>query len=140
MRKLTRTEANFENLLEAALLVEGHCSHAEHGCNCRGCDECEENYMMDSEEGEKESLADLIGRYVEGKPNTKVRYGDDPRADSKEYDEEQEGMTGPVGTAIDILSRQKQIEAGSPEVKRLLNPAKKIIQDLTTNLSRGSYK
>ena len=49
-------------------------------------------------------------------------------------------MTSPVGTAIDILSRQKQIEVGSPEVKRLLNPAKKIIQDLTTNLSRGSYK
>ena len=100
--------------------------------------------MMDSEEGEKESLAYLIGKYVEGedKPNTDVRYGNDPRADieEEECDEEQEGMTGPVGTAIDILSRQKQIEAGSPEVKRLLNPAKKIIQDLTTNLSRGSYK
>jgi len=139
MRKLTRTEANFENLLEAALLVEGHCSHASRGCSCRGCDECEENYMG-YEEGEKESLADLIDRYVEGKPNTDVPYGDDPRADDEEYDEEQEGMTGPVGPAIDILSRQKQIEAGSPEVKRLLAPAKKIVQDLTTNLSRGSYK
>jgi hypothetical protein len=142
MRKLTRTEANFENLLEAALLVEGHCSHAAHGCSCRGCDECEENYMAEYEEGEKESLADLIDRYVEGKPNTKERYEGpnylgDPRADDEEYDEEQEG---PVETAIGILSRQKQIEAGPPEVKRLLAPAKKIVQDLTTSLSRGSYK
>jgi hypothetical protein len=140
MRKLTRTEANFENLLEAALLVEGHCSHASHGCSCRGCDECEENFKAEYEEGEKESLADLIDRYVDGKPDTDVPYGDDPRADDEEYDEEQEGMTSPVGTAIDILSRQKQIEAGSPDVKRLLAPAKKIVQDLTTNLSRGSYK
>jgi len=150
MRKLTRTEANFENLLEAALLVEGHCSHAAHGCSCRGCEECEENFEMESnsnstmDPGEEMAirLAELAELYFGGeeKPDTDVPYGDDPRADDEEYDEEQEAMTSPVGTAIDILSRQKQIEVGSPEVKRLLNPAKKIIQDLTTNLSRGSYK
>ena len=107
MRKLTRTEANFENLLEATLLVEGHCSHAEHGCSCRGCDECEENYMMESEEEEKESLADLIDRYVEGKPNTDVPYGDDPRADDKKYNmgEEEEGILNVFSQAMEIASK-----------------------------------
>jgi len=118
MRKLTRTEANFENLLEAALLVEGHCSHASRGCSCRGCDECEENYMMESEEGEKESLADLIGKYVEGKPNTDVPYGDDPRADDEEYDnpdEEQEAFQiGDIGDVIKTaveLPTEKELKA-----------------------------
>jgi hypothetical protein len=62
MRKLTRTEANFENLLEAAILVEGRCSHAAHGCSCRGCDECEENYTgySDDEDADRESLHDLM--------------------------------------------------------------------------------
>jgi len=62
MRKLTRTEANFENLLEAAILVEGRCSHAVHGCRCRGCDECEENYTggSDDEDADRESLHDLM--------------------------------------------------------------------------------
>lgn len=62
MRKLTRTEANFENLLEAAILVEGRCSHAAHGCSCRGCDECEENYTGYSEDegADRESLHDLM--------------------------------------------------------------------------------
>ena len=136
MRKLTRTEANFENLLEAALLVEGHCSHAEHGCSCRGCDECEENYMMDSEEGEKESLADLIGRYVEGedKPNTDVRYGDDPRADDEEeeYDEEAEDLKfNSINAALELVSKM-------PEGKYLsLDPDKRRIALAKTNIIKG---
>ena len=141
MRKLTRTEANFENLLEAALLVEGHCSHAEHGCNCRGCDECEENYMMESEEGEKESLADLIDRYVEGKPNTRVRYGDDPRADDEEYniDEEEEETLNVFSKAMDIavkapdagLFGAKKLIA-SPRTKKIMSAADKIADSMST--------
>ena len=140
MRKLTRTEANFENLLEAALLVEGHCSHAEHGCNCRGCDECEENYMMESEEGKKESLADLIGKYVEGKPNTDVPYGDDPRADSEEYDMDEEEETLDVfSKAMDIavsapdagLFGAKKLIA-SPRTKKIMSAADKIAGSMST--------
>lgn len=140
MRKLTRTEANFENLLEAALLVEGHCSHAEHGCSCRGCDECEENYMTESEEGEKESLAELIGRYVEGKPNTDVPYGDDPRADSEEYDMDEEEETLDVfSKAMDIavsapdagLFGAKKLIA-SPRTKKIMSAADKIAGSMST--------
>lgn len=145
MRKLTRTEANFENLLEAALLVEGHCSHAKHGCCCRGCDECEENYMMESEEGEKESLADLIGKYVEGegKPNTDVPYGDDPRADDEDnggYDEEQEGMIDPVNTAIGLLTKKDQIQASPQSVRSILDPAVEKARRMLTKLAGGLGK
>jgi hypothetical protein len=132
MRKLTRTEANFENLLEAALLVEGHCSHAAHGCNCRGCDECEENYMMESEEGKKESLADLIGKYVEGKPNTDVPYGDDPRADDEEYDEEAEDLKfNSINAALELVSRM-------PEGKYLsLNAATRRMAGARDKIAKG---
>jgi hypothetical protein len=141
MRKLTRTEANFENLLEAALLVEGHCSHAAHGCSCRGCDECEENYMMGSEEGEKESLADLIDRYVEGKPNTAVRIGEDPRADDEEYDEDQETFAnlsqnqGKLANAMDVLrvtdpAREKAL------VNSAKDAAKRVVQTAVDALKR----
>jgi len=132
MRKLTRTEANFENLLEAALLVEGHCSHASHGCSCRGCDECEENYMMESEEGEKESLADLIDRYVEGKPNTDVPYGDDPRADDEEYDEEAEDLKfNSINAALELATRM-------PEGKYLsLNAATRRMASARDKIAKG---
>ena len=148
MRKLTRTEANFENLLEAALLVEGHCSHAAHGCSCRGCDECEENYMMDSEEGEKESLADLIDRYVEGKPNTKVRYGNDPRADSEEYniDEEEEETLEVFSKAMDIAVNAPDRgflgikgKLATPRIQKIIKSAD-MIADTTDIVAKGFEK
>lgn len=130
MRKLTRTEANFENLLEAALLVEGHCSHAEHGCSCRGCDECEENYMMESEEEEKESLASLIGKYVEGedKPNTDVPYGDDPEADKEKYD-----IPDEENDELNLISTGMEIATRAPDRNRLGRAvSSKRAQDLMT--------
>lgn len=114
MKKLTRTEANFENLLEAAILLEGHCRHAEHGCSCRGCDECEENYMAGQEEGESElTLDELIDRELG--PNTDIPYGDDPRADSEEYDEDAEEMDqisgiGDVINAVVSLPTDKELK------------------------------
>lgn len=133
MRKLTRTEANFENLLEAVLLVEGHCSHAAHGCSCRGCDECEENFKMEYEEEEKESLADLIDRYVEGKPNTDVPYGDDPRADDEEYDMDEEEET------LDVFSKAMDIAVSAPD-RGLLGLKGRIASDRTKKIMSAADK
>jgi hypothetical protein len=138
MRKLTRTEANFENLLEAALLVEGHCSHASHGCSCRGCDECEENYMMESEEGEKESLADLIDRYVEGKPDTKDRYEGsdylgDPRGDEEEYNAEEEEDT------LNVFSKAMDLALAAPD-SGFLGLKGKIVSKRTKDIMSAADK
>lgn len=132
MKTLTHKKANFESLLDTAILIERQCS------SMRG--ENEEGYYMGSEEEENLTLAELIDRELG--PKTDVPYGDDPRADSEEYDmdEEEEEMTSSVGAAIDILSRQKEIQASkAPETKALIPAAKKIITQLNTSLSRKPY-
>lgn len=132
MRKLTRTEANFENLLETALLVEGHCSHAAHGCSCRGCDECEENYRHEEGEEEDLTLAELIDRELG--PNTEVSYGDDPRADSEKYEigeEEEDLKFNSINAALELASRM-------PEGKYLsLNAATRRMAGARDKIAKG---
>ena len=133
MRKLTRTEANFENLLEAALLVEGHCSHASRGCCCRGCSECEENYS-ENNEGEL-TLKQLIDRELG--PNTDVPYGDDPRADDDEYDnEENEGAA--LG-GYDSVSKALELVTKMPEGNRfsLISAAQRRLAGARDKIAKG---
>ena len=149
MRKLTRTEANFENLLEAALLIEGHCSHAKRrGCCCRECDECEKNYMMeygeDNEEGDdyEPTLADLVAE-LENKPkNTEVRYGDDPEADKPKYNkipkkpnEENEArriehIAKVVNTGVSLPTKQELEKKGGGILGFGVDPVIKRIKEL----------
>lgn len=115
MKKLTRTEVNFENLLEAAILLEGHCRHAEHGCSCRGCDECEENYRVEQEEGEAElTLDELINRELGPEVSDRYEYeGENPYED---YDEDQETFAN--------LSQSQGKLANAMEILRITDPAR----------------
>jgi hypothetical protein len=92
MKKLTRREADFESLIEAAILLEGRCERAAHGCKCRGCDECEENYQtMSGDEEENLTLDELINRELGPEMGDRYEYeGEDPYY---EYDEEQESQS-----------------------------------------------
>lgn len=141
MKKLTRTEANFENLLEAAILLEGHCRHAEHGCACRGCDECEENYMAGQEEGEAElTLDELINRELGPEVGDRYEYeGEDPYEDY--YDEDQETFAnlsqsqGKLANAMEILrvtdpAREKTL------VNSAKDAAKRVVQTAVDTLKR----
>lgn len=105
MKKLTRTEANFENLIESAILLEGHCRHAEHGCSCRGCDECEENYRIEQEGGEAElTLAELIDRELGPDVSDRYEYeGEDPYEEYDEDAEEQDLSKNPLALAAGLL-------------------------------------
>lgn len=91
-----RFKPDFDHLLETAYIVEGHgCHGAAHGCCCRGCSECEENYKHEEnyesemEKSGEPGLREIIDSL--GKPNTNVPYGDDPEADNPEYNENNEG-------------------------------------------------
>ena len=111
-----RFKPDFEHLLEAAYIVEGHgCHGAAHGCCCRGCSECEENYKHEEnyesemEESGEPGLREIIDSL--GKPNTNVPYGDDPEADNPEYNENNEvdlgDISNVIGTVMNIPTEQE---------------------------------
>ena len=115
MKKLTRTEANFENLLEAAILLEGHCRHAEHGCSCRGCDECEENYMAGQKKGL--TLGELIDRELGPEVGDRYEYeGEDPYEDDRP-DEENDEILNTFSQAMEIATK-----APDPGLFKRMNP------------------
>jgi hypothetical protein len=116
MKKLTRREADFESLIEAAILLEGRCERAAHGCKCRGCDECEENYQtMSGDEEENLTLDELINRELGLEMGDRYEYeGEDPYY---EYDEEQETFAN--------LSQSQSKLANAIEILGITDPAKK---------------
>jgi hypothetical protein len=116
MKKLTRREADFESLIEAAILLEGRCERAAHGCKCRGCDECEENYQtMSGDEEENLTLDELINRELGLEMGDRYEYeGEDPYYD---YDEEQETFAN--------LSQSQSKLANAIEILGITDPAKK---------------
>jgi hypothetical protein len=88
---------------------------------------------MEYEEEEKESLADLIDRYVEGKPNTDVPYSDDPRADDEEYDMDEEEET------LDVFSKAMDIAVSAPD-RGLLGLKGRIASDRTKKIMSAADK
>ena len=109
-----RFKPDFDHLLETAYIVEGHgCHGAAHGCCCRGCSECEENYKHEEnyesemEESGEPGLREIMDSL--GKPSTNVPYGDDPEADSPEYNENNElsNISNVIGTVMNLPTKQE---------------------------------
>ena len=146
-----RFKPDFDHLLETAYIVEGHgCHGAAHGCCCRGCSECEENYKHEEnyesemEESGEPGLREIIDSL--GKPNTNVPYGEDPEADSPEYNENNElsNISDVVGAVMNLPTKKELKEKGGgigilgigrdPVIKKALDVRKKAVKALDNEL------
>jgi hypothetical protein len=140
MKKLTRREADFESLIEAAILLEGRCERAAHGCKCRGCDECEENYQtMSGDEEENLTLDELINRELGPEKGDRYEYeGEDPYY---EYDEENENIDriAKTITAVTNLPTERELKqkrggvlgiGGDPVVDKLIQVRRRAVGEL----------
>lgn len=144
-----RFKPDFDHLLETAYIVEGHgCHGAAHGCCCRGCSECEENYKHEEnyesemEESGEPGLREIMDSL--GKPNTNVPYGDDPEADSPEYNENNElaNISDVVGAVMNLPTKKELKEKGGgilgigrdPVIKKALDVRGKAVKALDKEL------